>query len=265
MKAKHLETLTLGNNKGVQSIPDDIYLLNSLENLDISNTGITTLPKNFYALSNLKYLNLANLRPLNSPIVKFGREINICNFENTLPSCYQQETCKFILGYSTKYKECSDYEIQQIHDIDTVVFRHVDKKYNVVKNLLIIFLCFIAGVIIYRLAQNYIKQQLKKKKENEQYENDDNDINSKHSRDSIDVITDKQEQYFRPEEDTYLSTPVYDPEKEQYSTSIVSDQQFTPYNTDITNYNNNNPLYNANPVSPASPVTPATPANPNTK
>jgi len=253
MKAKNLKTLTLGNNKAVQTIPDDIYLLNSLENLDLSGTSITTLPKNFYALTNLKYLNLANLKQLNSPIVKFGREINICNFENTLPTCYQQEACNFVLGYSPKYKECSDHEIQQIHDIDTAVFRHVDKKYNTLRKIVIFFVLLLAGIIIYKLVRSYIKQYLKKKKLHEQYENEDNDIKSKHSQDSIDIVT-PDKQYYRPEDDTYLSTPVYDPEKEQYCTSVVSEQQFTPYNTDITNYNSDNPLYNASPVSPVQPA-----------
>jgi len=251
MKAKFLKTLTLGNNKAIQNIPDDIYLLNSLENLDISGTSITTLPKNFYALSNLKYLNLANLKNLASPIVKFKREINICNFENTLPTCYQQDSCNFILGYSPKYKECSDFEIQQIHDIDTAVFRHVDQNYNVLRKVVIVFVLLLLGIIIYKLIQSYIKQHLKKKKENDKYENDDND--SKYSHESIDIVS-PNKHYFRPEDDTYLSTPVYDPEKEQYCTSVVSDQQYTPYNTDITNYNSNNPLYNANPVTPAEPV-----------
>ena len=116
------------------------------------------------------------MKNLRSPIVNFGNEINICHFEDTIPQCYQSYTCGFVFGYSSaNYKECSEYEIETIHDFDTKVFRHVDKKYNTIKIVVIIVGSIVVALLLLRIATILIKKCFSKKKNEKKSETNDDD------------------------------------------------------------------------------------------
>jgi len=123
----NLKTLTLGYNKNIKTIPDEIYLLNSLESLDLSGTSISILPNNFFALNHLNYLNIAFNENLNSMFVNFKNQINVCDLTGTPMICFQPHTCKFVLGYNN-YRYCYDYEIEQMHIVDDKVTSYVNKE-----------------------------------------------------------------------------------------------------------------------------------------
>jgi len=185
MKSKKLKTLTLGINRNIKTIPDDIYQLNSLENLDLSNTSISLLPNNFFALSNLNYLNLAyNENLKNSVVVTFGQPINVCDFTDTDLMCYQPETCSFVFGYND-YRHCYDYEINQRHIFDenvTNYFKEQQKpdnhliKYLIIIGISCLILIFIGciGFYINKLIKRKLDDKIKKELELEDEVEDDN-------------------------------------------------------------------------------------------
>ncbi|ORX65586.1 L domain-like protein [Anaeromyces robustus] len=122
---KNLKSIILNGNKRITQIPDDIYRITSLENFDISSTSIKELPPNFFALCNLVYLNISDNPQLKPIMANFCRKIRLCVFTNTNLNCYQPNTCDYIFGYSTNYRNCLDYEIEKMHNYSPAVRNYI--------------------------------------------------------------------------------------------------------------------------------------------
>jgi len=244
--ASKLKTLTLGGNIGIKSIPDKIYLLNSLENLDLSSTSISVLPNNFFALSNLHYLNIANNTHLNPYIVNFGNTINVCDFTNTKISCYQPNTCALTFG-SVDYRDCNDYEIKKVHEVDAEVTDFVKKepenpllKYLILVGIACAILIIIGCVyFIYKRRSNKRNQKSKFKKPSDDDNSSDASDTLSHSNNKVSFSS------------VSLTVNENDPSsnhliRNSHSNKISNNSQSNRFSTNSNSRNSNNRLNNSN-------------------
>jgi len=113
-KITTLKNLDLSGNK-IEKIPPSIGNLIQLEELNLANNNLKELPSEIYKLNNLKTLDLNNNSNLNANITKFGNSsIDNCKFNNINVKCYEPDTCKSI-EYNNKVipdaKAISEFQI----------------------------------------------------------------------------------------------------------------------------------------------------------
>ncbi|OUM59890.1 hypothetical protein PIROE2DRAFT_14478 [Piromyces sp. E2] len=113
-------------------------------------------------------------------MVNFGNKVNICQFSDTPLTCYQANTCGFIFGY-TKYRNCYDSEIEQVHVVDiknTKFPEKNEKKSNpVLKYIFIGGICLGVLILLTIVALLYQKKY-KKSKDDDIVISPTNNVNS---------------------------------------------------------------------------------------
>jgi len=102
--------------------------------------------------------NIAYNPQLHPTMVNFGNKINVCKFTDTPLTCYQSNTCGFIFGY-TKYRNCYDYEIEQVHTVSSKIsisnFDESKESHSLFKYIIIGGTCLVVLLLLAILTLNY--------------------------------------------------------------------------------------------------------------
>ncbi|ORX85479.1 hypothetical protein BCR32DRAFT_265650 [Anaeromyces robustus] len=127
----NLEEFFLSGNKKITSIPSTIKNLKHLNTLVINDTNIKEISNEIFRLP-LQVLAIDNNPNLQMKIINFNTMVSKCYFKNTNILCYQPGTCRYIDENPSKYRECTQKEIDEINNSikKESIYNNIKKRNN---------------------------------------------------------------------------------------------------------------------------------------